>query len=118
MNSGRHHVTPLSGVSGGTTQSYDRMLLYHSVRPVLTRQDMTILRCLAFTILFVASAVEACAQVFPSKPLTIIVPFAAGGPSDAMSRILGERMKASLGQPILVENVTGAGGSVGVGRAV
>jgi len=65
-----------------------------------------------------ASIVGANAQVFPTKPLTIVVPFAAGGPSDAMSRILGERMKASLGQPIIVENVTGAAGSIGVGRAV
>ena len=58
------------------------------------------------------------AQNFPSRPITIIVPFSAGGPSDAMARILGERMKVSLGETILVENVTGAGGSVGVGRAV
>ena len=53
-----------------------------------------------------------------SRPITVIVPFAAGGPSDAMVRIVGERMKQSLGQPILIENVTGAGGSIGVGRAV
>ena len=60
----------------------------------------------------------AAAQNFPSRPITIIVPFAAGGPSDAMARILAERMKTSLGEAVLVENVTGAGGSVGVGRAV
>ena len=65
-----------------------------------------------------AAAGSAAAQTFPTKPVTIVVPFAAGGPSDAMSRILGERMKATLGQPVLVENVTGAGGSIGVGRAV
>ena len=58
------------------------------------------------------------AQTFPSRPITIIVPFSAGGPSDAMARILAERMKATLGETLLVENVTGAGGSVGVGRAV
>ena len=58
------------------------------------------------------------AENYPSRPITIIVPFAAGGPSDAMARILGERMKATLGETILVENVTGAGGSIGVGRAV
>jgi tripartite-type tricarboxylate transporter receptor subunit TctC len=46
------------------------------------------------------------------------VPFSAGGPSDAMARILAERMKATLGETVLVENVTGAGGSIGVGRAV
>ncbi|HMM90714.1 tripartite tricarboxylate transporter substrate binding protein BugD [Bradyrhizobium sp.] len=58
------------------------------------------------------------AQTFPSRPITIIVPFSAGGPSDAMARILAERMKVSLGETVLVENVTGAGGSVGVARAV
>ncbi|HVQ73300.1 MAG TPA: tripartite tricarboxylate transporter substrate binding protein BugD [Bradyrhizobium sp.] len=65
-----------------------------------------------------AFAGVATAQNFPSRPITIIVPFSAGGPSDAMARILAERMKATLGETLLVENVTGAGGSVGVGRAV
>jgi tripartite-type tricarboxylate transporter receptor subunit TctC len=58
------------------------------------------------------------AETYPSRPITVIVPFSAGGPSDAMMRILGERMKDSLGQPIVVENVTGAGGSIGVARVV
>jgi tripartite-type tricarboxylate transporter receptor subunit TctC len=58
------------------------------------------------------------AENYPSRPITIIVPFAAGGPSDAMARILAERMKLMLGEALLVENVTGAGGSIGVGRAV
>ena len=58
------------------------------------------------------------AENYPSRPITVIVPFSAGGPSDAMMRILGERMKTALGQAILVENVTGAGGSIGVSRAV
>ncbi|WP_407152368.1 tripartite tricarboxylate transporter substrate binding protein BugD [Bradyrhizobium sp. ORS 86] len=60
----------------------------------------------------------ASAEKYPSHPITIVVPFAAGGPSDAMARILGERMKQSLGEVLLIENVTGAGGSIGVGRAV
>src|SRR6201991_696763 len=62
----------------------------------------------------------ALADNYPSRPLTIIVPFSAGGPSDAMARILAERMKVTLGEAVLVENVTGAGagGSVGVARAV
>jgi tripartite-type tricarboxylate transporter receptor subunit TctC len=58
------------------------------------------------------------AETFPSHPITIIVPFSAGGPSDAMMRIMAERMKATLGEPLLIENVTGAGGSLGVGRTV
>jgi tripartite-type tricarboxylate transporter receptor subunit TctC len=61
---------------------------------------------------------HALAENFPSHPITIIVPFSAGGPSDAMMRIMAERMKATLGEPLLIENVTGAGGSLGVGRTV
>ena len=60
----------------------------------------------------------AAAEKFPAHPITIVVPFAAGGPSDAMARILGERMKITLGETVLIENVTGAGGSIGVGRAL
>jgi tripartite-type tricarboxylate transporter receptor subunit TctC len=63
-----------------------------------------------------ASASSAVPQVYPSRPITIIVPFAAGGPTDVLPRILAEHMKSSLGQPIVVENVTGAGGTLGVGR--
>jgi tripartite-type tricarboxylate transporter receptor subunit TctC len=58
------------------------------------------------------------AQPYPTRPITIVVPFAAGGPTDALARAIGERMRVSLGQSILIENVTGAGGSIGVGRAV
>ena len=66
----------------------------------------------------VSLTAPALAQSYPTRPITVVVPFSAGGPSDAMMRILGERMKVSLGQPILVENVTGAGGSIGVARVV
>jgi tripartite-type tricarboxylate transporter receptor subunit TctC len=64
------------------------------------------------------SIAGALAQPFPSRPITIIVPFAAGGPSDSLARVLGDRMRASLGQNFLIENITGAGGSIAVGRAV
>src|SRR6516164_2826605 len=60
----------------------------------------------------------ASAEKYPARPITVVVPFSAGGPSDAMMRILGERMKITLGESILVENTTGAGGSIGVGRVV
>ncbi len=56
------------------------------------------------------------AQDYPSRPITLVVPFAAGGPSDAVGRIMAEGMRGSLGQAIAVENVAGAGGSIGVGR--
>jgi tripartite-type tricarboxylate transporter receptor subunit TctC len=55
-------------------------------------------------------------QPFPLRPITLIVPFPAGGPVDTLARILSEPMRASLGQPVIVENVSGAGGSIGVGR--
>jgi tripartite-type tricarboxylate transporter receptor subunit TctC len=58
------------------------------------------------------------AQTFPSRPITIVVGYAAGGPTDTVARILAERMKTVLGQPVLVENATGAGGSIAVGRVV
>ena len=60
----------------------------------------------------------ATAQTYPSKPITIVVPFSAGGPTDTLARIIGERMRKSLGQPILIDNTLGAGGSIGVGKVV
>jgi tripartite-type tricarboxylate transporter receptor subunit TctC len=71
----------------------------------------------AFMALLTLSS-AAAAENYPSHPITIVVPFSAGGPSDAMTRILAERMKTTLGEAILVENTTGAGGSIGVGRVV
>ena len=56
------------------------------------------------------------AQTYPSRPVTMIVPYPAGGPTDTIARLLGERMRASLGQPVIIENVAGAGGNIGVGR--
>ncbi|WP_298372963.1 tripartite tricarboxylate transporter substrate binding protein BugD [uncultured Bradyrhizobium sp.] len=77
----------------------------------MRRAIVTVLAMLALTGI-------APAETWPAHPITIVVPFAAGGPSDAMARILAERMKQSLGEVVLIENVTGAGGSLGVGRAV
>jgi tripartite-type tricarboxylate transporter receptor subunit TctC len=71
---------------------------------------------MAIALLF--GGAPASAQTYPSKPITMIVPFAAGGATDVLARFLGERMRAILGQTVVVENVTGAGGSIGVGRAV
>src|SRR3954471_15517400 len=58
----------------------------------------------------------AYAQAFPTRPIAMVVPFAAGGPVDTLARFLTERMRPLLGQPIIIENVGGAGGSIGVGR--
>ena len=59
----------------------------------------------------------AIAQAYPSKSITIVVPFPPGGPVDTIARIMSERMRTFLGQPIVIENVGGAAGSIGVGRA-
>jgi tripartite-type tricarboxylate transporter receptor subunit TctC len=58
----------------------------------------------------------ATAQTYPTRPITIVVPYAAGGPTDVVGRILAERMRAALGQAVIIENVTGAKGTLGVGR--
>src|SRR5215831_4618743 len=55
---------------------------------------------------------------YPSRPVTLIVPFGAGGPVDTLARILSDVMRQSLGQPVVIENVTGASGTIGVARAV
>jgi tripartite-type tricarboxylate transporter receptor subunit TctC len=65
-----------------------------------------------------ASATTATAQTFPTKPVTIVVPFAAGGPSDVLARVLADRMRTTLNQTVVVENTTGAAGTIGVGRVV
>ena len=56
------------------------------------------------------------AQAYPTRPMTMVVPYSAGGPTDTIARIMAERMRGSLGQIIIVENVTGAAGTIGVGR--
>ena len=58
----------------------------------------------------------ATAQTYPSRPIMIVVPFAVGGVTDTIGRVLAERMKSSLGQPVIVENTAGAGGTIAVGR--
>ena len=74
------------------------------------------LRRSALALLAVALAGPAFAQAHPTKPITLIVPFAAGGPTDLMARIVGERMGKELGQQIIIDNVTGAAGSIAMGK--
>src|SRR6266436_1653867 len=63
-----------------------------------------------------ALSASAIAKAFPTLPVTIVVPFAAGGPIDALVRVLAESMRRTLGQPLIIENVSGAAGNIGVGR--
>ncbi|MDE1936093.1 tripartite tricarboxylate transporter substrate binding protein [Bradyrhizobium sp.] len=58
------------------------------------------------------------AETYPVRPITMIVPFPAGGATDTLARFLGEKMRDGLGQPVIIENVAGAAGTIGVGRAV
>lgn len=67
-------------------------------------------------LLSLSLSAPALAQAFPTKPITVIVSFAAGGPSDVIARLLGEQMGKTLGQPVVVENVAGAGGTAGAKR--
>ena len=64
----------------------------------------------------VAGIASAGAQSYPSRPITMIAPFPAGGPADGIARIIAEPMREALGQPVVIENVPGAGGNLGVGR--
>ena len=58
----------------------------------------------------------ASAETYPTRPITIVVPFPAGGPTDTLARIMADHMRTSLGQSVIIENVSGGAGSVGVGR--
>ena len=78
-----------------------------------SRSLATVLAALAAGML---AAADLSAQTYPSRPITVIVPFAAGGVTDIVARIVTDRMRSSLGQPVLVENVGGAGGTIGVTR--
>jgi tripartite-type tricarboxylate transporter receptor subunit TctC len=69
-------------------------------------------------VLGAASIGPLAAEDYPARPITMIVPFPAGGATDTLARFLGERLRAILGQPVVIENVGGAAGSLGVGRAV
>jgi tripartite-type tricarboxylate transporter receptor subunit TctC len=77
---------------------------------------MPLARLAAFAAAFAFVAFPAFPQGYPARPIALVVPFAAGGPTDTIARILGERMGRSLGQTVVVENVTGAGGSIAVSK--
>ena len=70
----------------------------------------------ALSLAMLAGITGAQAQNFPTRPITLVVPFPPGGSTDAAARILAERMRAPLGQAVVIENIGGAGGSIGVGR--
>ena len=71
---------------------------------------------LAAAVLIGIGAGARAQQPYPTRPVTVVVPFAAGGPTDVLARILGQHMSHTLGQQIVVENITGGGGSIGAAR--
>ena len=75
----------------------------------------TLLAALAIAATF-AGISQAAAEAYPSRSITMVVPFSAAGPTDTIARIMAERMGKALGQTVVIENVTGAAGSIGVGR--
>src|SRR5260221_3279226 len=87
----------------------------HQAHRVVQGGSMGIRRIVAGIAVFLLS-LAAGAQEFPTHPVTLVVPFSAGGPTDTIARILAQRMTRSLGQNVVVENTTAAGGTIGVGR--
>src|ERR1700682_4985679 len=79
---------------------------------------MRTLFCAVVCIASLGFSESASAQKYPSRTITIIVPFATGGGGDAIARTVAQGLRPSLGQNVIVENVTGANGSIGVGRVV
>ena len=75
-----------------------------------------IIHALLASFAILASAAGASAEEFPSRPITMLVPFAAGGPTDTIARVIADRMGQSLGQAVVIENLTGAGGTIAAGR--
>src|SRR5262245_64661742 len=61
---------------------------------------------------------NAWAQAYPTRPITMVVPFPAGGPTDTVARIFGDHMRQTLGQSVIIENVAGAGATIGVSRVI
>jgi tripartite-type tricarboxylate transporter receptor subunit TctC len=78
-----------------------------------SRLPVSVMRALLFPVVVVVSLQSAAAQTYPDKPVRLVVPFAAGGPADALGRILGEKLNQRWGQPVVIENRGGAGGNVG-----
>jgi len=73
-------------------------------------------RITATAFLLMAGLAAVAAQTYPARPITLVVPFPPGGSTDVVARILAERMRPVLGQPVVIENVGGAGGTIGLGR--
>jgi tripartite-type tricarboxylate transporter receptor subunit TctC len=83
----------------------------------MTATSRACARALAIALAMILGFANAIAQPYPSRPITMIVPYPPGGPTDTLARILAERLRTALGQPVVIENVGGGAGSIGVARA-
>jgi tripartite-type tricarboxylate transporter receptor subunit TctC len=83
----------------------------------LARRKFLYLATGAVALPAVCASQHATAQIYPTRPITLIIPSASGASVDVMGRILAERMRQALGQPVVIENIGGADGSIGTGRA-
>ena len=119
INSSRMHATldlakPL-GASHGSRNKYRHRQPFRANAMELARRRF--LRLSGGAVALPALSIVANAQTYPSRAITIIVPYAAGGGTDLVARILADRMKVSLSQPVIVQNIAGGTGTIGVGRA-
>jgi tripartite-type tricarboxylate transporter receptor subunit TctC len=101
------------------TETYDRASARTEsvMKPEISKPGISVWPALVIATALVAGVVPARAQDYPSRPITVIVPFPAGGASDVVARIVTNQMSRILGQSIIIENVSGAGGTVGSARA-
>src|SRR5215470_11860780 len=108
------HAKPVSGKreNAGRSQAAREETLY---RPIEANMRKLIFAAAALTTILGGMG-DAVAQTYPLRPVMMIVPLATGGSTDTIARIMAEGMRSVLGQPVIVEDVTGAGGSIGVGR--
>src|SRR5262249_40928521 len=89
----------------------------HQARGLKTKhKEFAMRKWLCACVLLLAAIGGATAQPYPNRPITLVVPLGVGGSTDVIGRIMAEGMRQHIGQPIVVENTTGAGGTIGVGR--
>jgi Tripartite tricarboxylate transporter family receptor len=106
----------LAWLLGDTNDKSNISCTFIRKEPISSAGTMPIIPFIAALAALVVATAPAFAQSWPNRPITMVVPFAAGGASDVIARIVAEALRAELGQTMVVENVGGAGGMVGANR--